>query len=393
MDRRRFLTSTVPGLAAVSIGLAGCGDDTTPAAPVPPPIVGLPEFGKPIFITSDPAYSDYRPTADKTGQNILFERTPHPNPSDAFTQIYLAKNVGSNAPAVAPFLTVPATLPPTWPYSQTRPDWSWVTGEVAFSGGPTNQGPNQVHLVAADGVAPRLVADTNAHIYPIWTSDGTQLVVYDDNNNVAQPGPPRIAPPVTRLIAPNGTVVQANMNGLDAAGVQVFGGFAAPKPGNPLQIAFAGQPALAYWGETPPNPLPNPLPNPSYGQDNNYVFLNAYKGGVFSSAPLEAAASIATFTPSCQGRAPYWSPDGNYVVFESSRAGGYAIFIANVAKGTPPVQLTAATYWAQHAKFLPYGTTVVSSGKAIVFTALQAPNAAGTGPRGIAILDIASYLT
>lgn len=123
------------------------------------------------------------------------------------------------------------------------------------------------------------------------------------------------------------------------------------------------------------------------------MFLNAYKGGVFSSAPLESQAGTATFDPSYQGRAPYWSPDGNYVVFESSRAGGYANFLANVAKGTPPVPHTDAGYWAQHAKFLPYGTTVVPSGKAIVFTALQTPNAAGTGPRGIAILDIASYLS
>ncbi len=388
MDRRYFLTS-IPGLAAVSMGLAACGDDTTPDKP---PLLVQPEFPTPVFITRNSGFSDYRPSPDKTGQNILFERTVHPNPTDANTQLFIVKGVGSASPTVAPFLTVPASLPPTWPYSQTRPDWSWVTNEVAFSGAPTNQGMNQVHIVAGDGVTPRLVADTNAHIYPIWTSDGKQLIVYDDNNNVLQPGPPRIGPPVTRLIDPNGTVVQANLNGLDVAGVQVFGGFAAPKPGNPLQIAFAGQPALTYWGQTPPNPLPNPLPPPVYNQDNNYVFLNAYRGGVFSSQPLESAAPVITYNPAYQGRAPYWSPDGNYVVFESSRAGGYALFLANVAKGTPPVQLTDSTYWAQHAKFLPYGTSVVPSGKGIVYTALQTPSAAGTGPRGIAVLDIGSYL-
>ncbi|MFO1306267.1 MAG: hypothetical protein U1F54_21280 [Burkholderiales bacterium] len=388
MDRRHFLAS-MPVLAA-SVGLTACGDDTTPEQPVLP---GLPDLPKPVFITSNPGFTDYRPSPDKTGQNILFERTVHPNPNDANTQLFIIKGVGSGNATVAPFLTVPANLPPTWPYSQTRPDWSWVTNEVAFSGGPNNQGPNQVHLVAGDGVAPRLVADTNAHIYPIWTSDGKQLIVYDDNNNVLQPGPPRIGPPVTRLIDPDGTVVQSNMNGLAVNGVQVFGGFAAPKPGNPLQIAFAGQPALAYWGQTPPNPLPNPLPTPAYNQDNNYVFLNAYRGGVFSSQPLEPSAPVILYDPAHQGRAPYWSPDGNYVVFESSRAGGYALFLANVAKGTPPVQLTEPNYWAQHAKFLPYGTSVVPSGKGIVFTALQNPNAAGTGPRGIAVLDIASYLT
>jgi hypothetical protein len=392
LDRRRFLTTSVPGLAAVSLGLAGCGDDTTPSTP--PITLVPPAFPKLTFITSPTGFTDYRPAPDKTGQKILFERTPFPNPNEAQpTVLYLATGVGSASPVVAPFLTVPATLPATWPYAQTRPDWSWVTGLVAFSGAASNNAQNDVHIVAADGVAPRLVANTNAHIYPIWSSDGTQLVVYDNNTNVTQPGPPPIAPPVTKLIQPDGAVAQSNLNGLDAAGVQVFGGFAAPKPGNATQIAFAGQPALSYWGQTPPTPLPSPLPAPVYNQDNNYVFVNANKGGVFSSAPLEPAASIATYNPAYQGRAPYWSPDGNYVVFESSRAGGYALFLADIVKGTPPVQITDASYWAQHAKFLPFGTAVVPSGKGLVLTALQTPNAAGTGPRGIAILDIGSYLT
>ncbi|MFO1414252.1 MAG: hypothetical protein U1F10_10175 [Burkholderiales bacterium] len=390
MNRRHFLAHSLPGLAAASMGVTGCSNDSGTAQPPAPIGSGFP---KPVFITSNPGFSDYRPSPDRSGQNILFERTVAPNPRDENTQIFIIRGVGTANPTVAPFLTVPANPPATWPYSQTRPDWSWVTNEVAFSGGPNNQGPNQVHLVAGDGVAPRLVADTNAHIYPIWTSDGKQLVVYDENTNVVQPGPPRIGPPVTRLINPDGTVVQSNMNGLDIAGVQVFGGFAAPKPGNPLQIAFAGQPALPYWGATPPNPLPNPLPLPVYNQDNNYVFVNAYRGGVFTSQPLESAAPVVTYDPAYQGRAPYWSPDGNYVVFESSRMGGYALFLANVAKGTAPVQLTEATYWAQHAKFLPYGTSVVPSGKGIVYTALQTPNATGNGPRGIVVLDIGAFLT
>jgi Tol biopolymer transport system component len=126
-----------------------------------------------------------------------------------------------------------------------------------------------------------------------------------------------------------------------------------------------------------------------YNQDNNYVFLNSVTNGVYTSAPLEPAASIALYGPAYQGRAPYWSPNGQFIVFESSRVGGYALFLANVAKvaqGAAPVQLTDATYWAQHAKFLPGGTK-------LVFTALQTPSAAGTGPRGIAIIDISAYLT
>ncbi len=215
------------------------------------------------------------------------------------------------------------------------------------------------------------------HIYPIWTSDGTQLIVYNNSDN-AKP-----VKPVTSLITPTGNVVVPNLNGRTLANppADMFGGFAAPRPSNPTQIAYAGQPALANWGM----PAGQTAPAPVYNQDNNYVFLNTATGGGYTSAPLEAAAPVTNFISAFQGRAPYWSPDGNYVVFESSRAGGYALFLANVTKGTPAVQLTEPGYWSQHGKFLPGGTSVV-------FTALQAPSAAGTGPRGIAIIDISAFL-
>jgi Tol biopolymer transport system component len=180
--------------------------------------------------------------------------------------------------------------------------------------------------------------------------------------------------------------VVKNLNGNDASSVPVFGGFAAPQPGNPTRIAFAGQPALSSWGAaSSPGPTGTA---PSYNQDNNYVFLNSAAGGQYTSAPLEPAASISVFDQAYQGRAPYWSPNGQYIVFESSRAGGYALFLANVAKvaqGGKPVQLTDSSYWAQHAKFLPGGTR-------LVFTALQTPSATNTGPRGIAIIDISAFL-
>lgn len=115
------------------------------------------------------------------------------------------------------------------------------------------------------------------------------------------------------------------------------------------------------------------------------MFLNAPVPGGYVSMPLEPGASVQAFNPAFQGRAPYWSPDGNFIVFESSRATGYALFLANVANGTPRVQLTDATYCAQHAKFFASGTR-------LVFTALQKPNTAGTGPRGIGVIDITAFL-
>ena len=380
MDRRQFLKTSVPAVAALSLGLTGCGDDTTPAPPVPPPDPGAVSFPPITFITHDPHFTDYRPAIDATGQVVVFERTPHPNPGGAMnTTLYVATSIGSPNPPTAPFLTVPPNPAPSYPYSQTRPDWSWVNHQIVFSGAPSESAPIEVHIATANGKTVTQVPMTLAHIYPIWSSDATQIVTYNNSNSAA---PVR---PVTTLIMPDGNVVVANLNGDDTANppAPMFGGFAAPKPGMPTQIAFAGQPALPSWGlpagQTPPATA-------AYNQDNNYVFINSPRaGGGYQSSPLEPAASMATFDPAYQGRAPYWSPDGKYIVFESSRAGGYALFLATIGKTTPPVQLTASTYWAQHAKFFPGGTQ-------LVFTALQQPSAAGTGPRGIAIIDISAYL-
>ena len=391
MDRRRFLSRSLAGIAAAS--LAACGDDTTPTPAVappaePPPVTPVPPqppvlvvYPTPQFLTCDPAFTDYRPAVDASGTRFLFERTPFPNPDKVETILYLlTSNGGGACQAASPFLAVPTTPPATYPYEQTRPDWSWVNDTVAFTGATSSAttATHDVHLVASTGKAPILVPLTGGHIYPIWTSDGKKLVAYNNAPKTALP-----LPPVSVLIDPSSGVADVpNLNGTNAAGVAVFGGFAAPQPGNPTHIAFAGQPELANWGGATGSA-------PSYNQDNNYVFVNTYRNEAYSCAPLEPAASIATFDPAYQGRAPYWSPDGQYVVFESSRAGGYALFLANVAEitqGAAPVQLTDETYWAQHAKFLPGGT-------ALVYTCLQQPSAAGTGPRGIALIDISGYLT
>jgi Tol biopolymer transport system component len=104
------------------------------------------------------------------------------------------------------------------------------------------------------------------------------------------------------------------------------------------------------------------------------------------SRPLEPAASLQTLDPAHQGRTPHWSLDGWHIVFEFSRAGEYALFLANVVPGTPPVQLKVTGYWGQHAKFFADGTQ-------LVFTALQQPDEQGKGARRIAVIDISAYLT
>ena len=209
MDRRNFLKTSVPAFAAVSLGLAGCGDDTTPAAPVPPPEVGAGPFPAITWITSDPSFTDYRPAVDATGQQVVFERTPFPHPVGTNTTLYLATSIGSPNPPAKPFLEVPANPAATYPYSQTRPDWSWVNHQVVFSGAPSESSTIEAHIATANGKTVTLVPKTLAHIYPTWTSDGTQLVIYNNSTSAAP------VKPVTALIMPDGNVVVANLNGAD----------------------------------------------------------------------------------------------------------------------------------------------------------------------------------
>lgn len=373
MKRRAFLQFALPA-AALATGLPGCngGGDGAPAVGGAPG-VGATQYPKLNFVTQDPAYSDYRPAVDATGQRVLFERTPV-GVADPLTTLAIVDSL--TAPTPAAFLTAANNPGTAIPPSQTRPDWSWVTGQVALNGAATNKAPVEVYLVAGDGTGLAVMPNSQAWLYPIWTHDGKQLIVYN-NKNLADPLPS------TNLVWPDGTVAKRNLNGNDAGGTPVFGGFAAPNPGNASNVAYAGQPVIAGWGlgsttECPADPS-------GYNQCYNYPFVNAVSNGTFTSSPLEAGANIWTFDPAYQGRAPYWSPNGKYLVFESNRLGGYAIFLVNLTKGTPPVAVTDPAYGAQHAKFFP-------TGNRLILTALQTPSANGNGPRGIAWIDISAYL-
>lgn len=308
------------------------------------------------FITSDPAYSDYRPAIDSAGRRIVFERTPK---GSGLTSMYIT----TFAEAAAQPFVQPSELF-TGP-SQTRPDWSWQTGQVAMNVAEGDNKAVSILITDANGNPLANVPDSKGYVYPTWSPLGTQLIVFNGSAK-AKPNP------CTSLINLDGTVFEANLDGHDANDVPMYGGFATPTPGNAKLIAYAGQPDQV-WGAA----------ITGYSQDYNYVFLNSDNGGVYTSAPLESDASIATFDPTHQGRAPVWSPDGKYVAFESDRAGGYAIFLAKIGENSAPVQLTNSHYGAQHAKFFPDGSK-------IILTCLQKPGKAG--PRGIAWIDISQYL-
>jgi hypothetical protein len=312
------------------------------------------------FIVSGPEYSDYRPASDPTGELVLFERMPV---GGDITELWLVTLDGT---ALEKFVRPGSTAMNTGP-SQTRPDWSWATGQVVLNVAEKNGGPVEVLTTSAQGTPLMNVPNSKGYVYPTWTGDGSELIVMNKSEAA-------LPQPCTSLIALDGSIKQPYLNGTDPGGVLMYGGFASPNPRDATLIAYAGQPAKDGWAGTHDG---------KYYQDYNYIFLNSKKDGLFESAPMEPGASVAVYKKAYQGRAPVWSPDGTYVAFESDRTGSYAIYLANLEQGDEPVQMTDDSYDAQHAKFRP-------DGKSLVLTAWQKPNQ--KGPRGIAWVDISSYV-
>lgn len=261
------------------------------------------------WLTTGDGFSDYRPVYSPDGSAVLFERTAA---GAAITQLYLLKLDGSEP---EPFLQdAPEGM------SQTRPDWIAGCDDVAFCEG--NTGP--IWLASSDGTGAHALPGTEGMIYPCWFADGQSLAVMTN-----------LKAPYTVRISRKGKLIGRLTPDDLYAGMP-----SVSRQGSPL-LAFPGQPA-----------------SPPYRQDSNKIYI--------ATDP-----STAHLLDGQQGRAPWWTPDGSMLAFESDRAteSEYAIYLST-PDGTQQVQLTDSRFNAQHAKFSPDGTTIVLAAQ---------PNGAGPG--------------
>jgi Tol biopolymer transport system component len=255
------------------------------------------------WLTHADGVSDYRPVFSPDGSAVLFERTPI---GTGTTTLYILRlDVPDAEPE--PFLK---DAPPGMG-SQTRPDWSWSTDEVAFCIG--NNGP--ICLARGDGTGARVLAGTEGMIYPSWYADGQSMAVM---TNLGAPRDVRIDRTGTLL----GRLTPEDL----------YAGMPSISHGDPPVLAFPGQPAV-----------------PPYNQQNNRIYICA---GPATARELDGK----------QGRAPWWTPNGELLAFESNRATAnpweYAIYIST-PDGSKQVQVTDVHYNAQHAKFSPDAERIV----------------------------------
>jgi len=264
------------------------------------------------FITHDPGVIDIWPSFSPDGKTVLFSRTVDKGRT---WELFVVPSSGGE-----PRRLSAAPLP----VSATRANWSKDNGLIAFIGESSAGGGTSLWLINADGKEPRQIQASGLSdgvFYPSWYPTGNRLALVDFGGGEG------------------GVVKQVDLAGKVATPLtsrqQVLAGMLRVSPDGQW-IAFAGQ---ENHGQT-------------YDQTKNSIWLR------------DDAGKLHLLDPK-QGRAPGWSPDGEWLAFESDRDSLehlYAIFIAR-RDGTAITQITPRTLDAIHPAWSPDGKLVVLAGR------------------------------
>jgi hypothetical protein len=325
-----------------------------------------------MFDYATPAeFDDYRCVVNSAGTQVIFERKIHDSTTKKWSSFRLYLLTLGGEPPAPLFKEAIAR-------GTDRPDWFWGDGgTVAFDYAPkTGSKAICVGTAESNGEGSNPLGEVTSHMaYPTWFPGGASLAVMDSTNEAA--------PSLAIIDSSTG-----NCTTPDVQGSSMWSGMPSVNQTNPSLIAFAGQPQA--WGD-------------SYHQDKNYIWVVDTSVSPPAPVPLEAGASNQTgsFDKAFQGRAPWWSPDGAWVVFESNRAsppsssnkkgkkGKYAIFLYKYGGPGPAIQITAPSYNCNHAKWFPNGFNGAPGPFKLIVAAWQNGGATPPlGPYGLASLDL-----
>jgi Tol biopolymer transport system component len=258
--------------------------------------------------------------------------------------------------------------PPTPSSSATRPDWSWVNGQIAFSGShqPTPGGAvlHGLFILSPDDKSLMHVpieVDQPRIQYPSWCPDGHHVAVTNYANNQILL--------VDRALAPQPQPGRPLTNR-----AWIWAGMSSVNPLDTDEVCMAAQLPCCEQGS-------NDLgcrdcttdDQPGYDQDFNTIWIQS-----LGKKPYSIQVG-----PHGIGRAPWWSPHAGFIAFESNYQHmnqGYSIFVyRSLDQSLTPV--TPLSGWTcSHAKWHP------TNPRRLVLAATEFTN--GGNRHGIAILDM-----
>jgi hypothetical protein len=306
-------------------------------------------------LTHEPGVVDYWPRFLPDGRTVLFSRCDIPT--------------GCGGASTSGYWTLwttrirhgtPARFLALQDVAATRSDLllerSAAREQIAFEG--VNRGgadPSDLWIVGTDGTGlreVRLSPSVGAPSYPSWFPDGTSVLL--TGRRASDPGPH-----LARVASDTGELIVT----LTSPDVIWTGMSAASHDGTMLAVAAQ-----------------LPLAGQEYDDTNNQIWLEAVGDPTMQDLGLHQLDAL-------QGRAPDWSPNDRFIMFESSRGcvdGRYAIFI-EVASGGAAVQATDCRLNANHGVWAPDGKRFLFS---YAFGDPIAGKCAGGGCRGIAIAPV-----
>jgi Tol biopolymer transport system component len=300
------------------------------------------------FLTNDLSVVDGRPVFSPDGEHIVFMRQPNNGDPGAPSSLYIMSTDNDKPRQLK-------TIDPVFgKLNATRPDYSWTRTKFEIAFDAVGQGiwlldleTSRVKQVLPDTI------DTTVYTwsYPSWYPDGKHLSV----TNYNMYGNP-LWHSLIKLNIKSGEWAPTTDNS------KIWPGQSSVSQTKSKFVAFAGQKPVTSCN------CPQGCDADGYAQDCNQIWITDTKDKHLYQIDQQ------------QGRAPWFSPDGQYIVFESNRANPsapdrYRLFIYSVNKKTLKV-VTSPALNVQHAKWSP-------DSKRLVF----AVELFG-GAQGIALLDL-----
>jgi Tol biopolymer transport system component len=175
----------------------------------------------------------------------------------------------------------------------SRPDWSWNPNQIAFAQEDATRGYAEIWTVSPNGATAGpynpSVPDLGDLIYPSWSKDLQSLVAvgYTYPSGATQAS-------LYQLYGTGPTAyTQITVSPNPVAG--------RPSTGPTSLVAFAGNEGF-------------------YAQELNQIWIvDSAAGPSAHLAEVPPAGPSGPDLAAIQGRSPNWSPDGNWILFESTR--------------------------------------------------------------------------